>query len=62
MTFQSLDGLHYTDAHGNEYVILAIYCPNEEPDRWVRYENILTEQEYTCRLEAFESRFSLKTP
>ena len=53
--------LYYGDAQGNEFVILAVYNPNEEPDAWVRYENIQTEQEYTCRLEAFQSRFTLIT-
>jgi len=51
--------LYYTDGHGNEFAIIAIYAPNEEPDTWVRYQNVLTEQEYTCRLEAFESRFTV---
>lgn len=53
--------LYYRDAHGNEFVILAVYNHNEEPDAWVRYENIQTEQEYSCRLEAFQSRFTLIT-
>jgi hypothetical protein len=40
-----------------EFVIQAIWNPNEEPDAWVRYtDNTL--QEYTCRLEAFLSRFT----
>jgi hypothetical protein len=53
--------LYYEDVSGNEFVVLAVYNPNEEPDPWVRYENIQTEQEYTCRLEAFQSRFRLIT-
>lgn len=53
--------LYYRDAQGNEFVILAVWNPTEEPDAWVRYENIQTEQEYTCRLEAFQSRFTLIT-
>jgi hypothetical protein len=37
---------------------IARYNPNEEPDTWIKYENVKTKQEYTCRLEAFLSRFS----
>ena len=40
-----------------EFEVLAVWNPNEEPDPWVRYRNILEDREYTCRLEAFESRF-----
>ena len=53
--------IYYEDSQGNEFVVVAVYNPNEEPDPWVRYENIQTEQEYTCRLEAFQSRFRLIT-
>jgi len=51
--------IYYTDTRGNEFAVLAVYNPNEEPDAWVRYQNIQTEEEYTCRLEAFQSRFTL---
>jgi len=30
----------------------------QEDDAWVAYTNTQTGQEYTCRLEAFRSRFS----
>ena len=40
-----------------EFEVLSVWCPNEEPDSWVRYRNILEDREYTCRLEAFTSRF-----
>ena len=40
-----------------EFTILAIWNPNEEPDPWVRYSN-QDDREFTCRLEAFLSRFS----
>jgi hypothetical protein len=56
---QQLMNLHDGDALGNEFVILQVWNPNEEPDTWVRYENIQTEQQYSCRLEAFQRRFSL---
>jgi hypothetical protein len=35
----------------------ARYNPNEEPDLWIEYENVATDQIYTCRLEAFLARF-----
>ena len=36
---------------------IARYCPSEEPDVWIQYENLRTGEIYTCRLEAFLSRF-----
>lgn len=56
---QQLMNLHYGNAHGDEFVILQVWNPNEENDPWVKYENIQTEEVYTCRLEAFQSRFTL---
>ena len=47
----------WSDTNGQEFEVLAIWNPNEEPDPWVRYRDILQDREYTCRLEAFESRF-----
>jgi hypothetical protein len=40
-----------------EFTILSIWNPNEENDPWVQYTD-QNEQEFTCRLEAFLSRFS----
>jgi hypothetical protein len=40
-----------------EFEILAVYSPNEEPDPWVKYAKTGSQQEYSCRLEAFVSRF-----
>ena len=40
-----------------EFTVLAVWNPNEENDPWVRYRN-QDDREYTCRLEAFTSRFS----
>jgi hypothetical protein len=48
----------YTSADGKLFEVLAIWCPDEDNDRWVKYQNIETGQEYSCRLEAFESRFT----
>ena len=42
---------------GQEFEVLAVWNPNEAPDPWVRYRNILEDREHTCRLEAFTSRF-----
>jgi hypothetical protein len=41
-----------------EMELLAVYAPNEEPDTWVKYRNAQSLQEYTCRLEAFTSRYT----
>ena len=51
-------GDHYTASNNHQFEILALWCPNEEADTWVRYRNTQTLQEYTCRQEAFLSRFS----
>ena len=45
------------DANGHKFELLATYVPNEDNDPWVEYQNTLTGQAYTCRQEAFESRF-----
>jgi hypothetical protein len=41
----------------DQFTVLAVWCPNEEPDAWVKYCN-QNSTEYTCRLEAFTARFS----
>jgi len=61
MTSQLMN-LHYGNAQGDEFVILRVWNPNEEQDPWVEYENIQTEETYTCRLEAFQERFTLLPP
>ena len=48
----------FTDGKGNTFKVVAKYNPNEEPDTWVKYINESTTQEYTCRMEAFLSRFT----
>lgn len=48
---------YWGDTTGQEFELLAIWSPNEEPDPWARYRNILEDREYTCRLAAFQSRF-----
>ncbi len=48
----------YGTPDGKKFDLIATYCPNEESDPWVKYLNVDTRQEYTCRKEAFESRFS----
>ena len=40
-----------------EFTVLAVWNPNEEQDPWVKYTN-QQGQEFTCRLEAFQVRFS----
>jgi hypothetical protein len=49
---------YYTDSQGKRFEVLAVWSPNEESDTWVRYVNTRTGNDYTCRLEAFLSRFS----
>lgn len=42
-----------------DFTVLAIWNPNEEYDPWVKYCNS-NNTEFTCRLEAFLSRFTSK--
>jgi hypothetical protein len=53
------ENTRWTDGKGTIFLLKAIYSPNEEQDPWAEYINIKTTQSYTCRLEAFEHRFSL---
>ena len=48
----------YSDKEGRTFKCTSLYAPNEEGDTWVEYHNESTGQEYTCRLEAFLSRFT----
>jgi len=41
----------------DEFTLIAIWNPEEENDPWVKYTN-QDDREFTCRLEAFLSRFS----
>jgi hypothetical protein len=65
-TFTSEDRQHATPRVGGkwagantreEFTVLAVWNPNEENDPWIKYCN-QDDREYTCRLEAFLSRFS----
>ena len=47
----------YAATDGTVFDVIAIYNPNEEDDTWIKYQNSQTKQEYTCRFEAFQSRF-----
>ena len=40
-----------------EFELLSVYTPADDVDEWARYRDILNDQIYTCRLEAFVSRF-----
>ena len=40
-----------------EFTVLAVWNPNEENDPWIRYRN-QDDREFSCRLEAFLSKFS----
>jgi hypothetical protein len=48
----------YTSADHKTFEVVERYQRDE--DLWIRYRNQLTQQEYTCRLEAFLARFSPK--
>jgi hypothetical protein len=52
---------YYMSADGKRFEVLSVWSPNEEPDTMVRYINRATGDDYTCRLEAFLSRFT-ETP
>jgi len=41
--------------------LLREWCPNEEPDTWVEFRNVRTQQVYTCRKEAFLARYTRTT-
>ena len=56
MSYYKADLYRTTD--GTLFELLNTYNPNEENDPWVTYKNVNTKQEYTCRKEAFLSRFS----
>ena len=46
----------YTDGKGLVFVIIGNSLKDGDP--WVFYKNTRTEQEYSCRQEAFLVRFS----
>lgn len=47
-------GSNYTTC----FKVLAVYVPNEDNDTWVEYEQESTKQRFSCRMEAFFSRFT----
>ncbi len=47
----------YSNIDGTTFKVKAIYNKNDENDPWVEYFNTQTLQEYSCRQEAFLSRF-----
>lgn len=53
----------YSGSDGKVFRVTAIFNPNEENDPWVEYSNTQTGQKFSCRQEAFLSRFvSLPQP
>jgi hypothetical protein len=50
----------WTSTQGARMRIIAEYNPNEESDPWVEFENIQTQQRYSCRKEAFLARYNPK--
>ena len=55
---QSQAHKYWAATDGTLYEVISTYSPNEDNDTWVEYKNCTTGQEYQCRLEAFQSRFS----
>jgi len=45
----------FTDGNGNSFTIIGIELKENDP--WVSYTNSKTQQVYSCRQEAFLSRF-----
>lgn len=41
-----------------EFRVIGRYWANEDHDQWIEYENTQTKARYTCRLEAFQNRFT----
>jgi hypothetical protein len=50
-------GSHWVGQGPEQFVVQAVWCPNEEPDVWISYTGA-DAKVYTCRLEAFTSRFT----
>ena len=48
---------YWATAQGHEFELLSVYTPFEHTDEWARYRDILNDTVYTCRLEAFLTRF-----
>lgn len=48
---------YWATTNGHEFELLSVYTPFEDKDEWARYRDILNDQVYTCRLEAFLTRF-----
>jgi hypothetical protein len=48
---------YWSGSSHQEFELLSIYTPQDDPDEWARYRDILMDREYHCRLEAFLSRF-----
>ena len=57
MSFYDKRDLYRTN-DGMIFEVTSTYCPNEESDPWVTFINVDTKQEYSCRKEAFEARYS----
>ncbi len=52
---QTRQHARYGDAQGHEFQLDRV---TTDQDPWAHYHNTKTQQEYSCRLEAFLARFS----
>lgn len=48
----------YTSPQGLEFKITAL--PYKDSDPWVEFKNSQTNQAYSCRLEAFLARYTIR--
>ncbi len=49
----------YSGTEGKVFKITAVFNKDNTNDPWVAYINVRTLQEYSCRQEAFLSRFTI---
>lgn len=48
----------YSSSNGVVFQINRVYTKEDDNDPWVEYQNVETLQEFSCRQEAFLSRFT----
>ena len=48
---------YWSSIDSREFELLSVYTPFEHEEEWARYRDILDDQLYNCRLEAFLARF-----
>jgi hypothetical protein len=51
----------YLGGNGDVYTNLKTWFPDSENDPWIEYQHKTTGKRYSCRLEAFLTRFTPHT-